>query len=223
MKTTDPPLLDVYHALYAHFGPQHWWPGRTRLEVCVGAILTQHTAWTNVERAISQLKQEKALSLRALRETRSATLAKWIRPTGYYRQKARRLKAFVQLVDREAGGSLTRLFRLDTLRLRALLLSVKGIGPETADSMLLYAGPRPVFVVDTYTRRMLLRHGWVPRAATYDETAERFCATLPRRAALFNEYHALLVALGKQYCRSRPRCEGCPLSDWLPQPGPREF
>jgi len=216
MKSSPRPLRDVYRALYRHFGPQYWWPGKTRLEVCVGAILTQGTAWTNVQMAISRLKQEGALSLAGLRQTRTPTLASWIRPAGYYNQKAHKLKAFVKMVDREAGGSLVRLFRLETGRLRRTLLEVKGIGPETADSMLLYAADRPVFVVDAYTRRMLERHHWLASSSTYDEAAFLFHFALPAEVSVFNEYHALLVALGKAYCRPTPRCEACPLRPWLP-------
>lgn len=212
-----PPLQVVYEKLFEHFGPQHWWPGRTRLEIIVGAILTQNTAWSNVERAIARLRRERCLNFRKLHHTPLETLAEWIRPAGYYRIKARRLRHFTNWVQQTFGGDLRRLFALPTQQMRAALLTVSGIGPETADSIVLYAGERPVFVVDAYTRRFLERHAWIRKGAMYDEIAQLFIRALPRDAQLFNEYHALIVALGKTYCRSRPRCELCPLNVFLPR------
>lgn len=212
-----PPLRAIYDALFRHFGPQGWWPGRTRLEIMVGAILTQNTAWSNVERAISRLRKERALNLRKLHEVPLSVLAEWIRPAGYFRVKARRLREFTTWLMREFRGDLRRLFALPTDELRRRLLAVKGVGPETADSIILYAGQRPVFVVDAYTRRFLERHKWISSKASYDEVAALFVRGLPSDEALFNEYHALIVALGKNYCRSKPRCEQCPLRPFLPR------
>lgn len=222
-KTGQAALLHkVFRVLLGHFGPQGWWPGRTRLEIMVGAILTQNTAWSNVERAISRLRRERALNLAKLHSVSLRRLAGWIRPAGYFRIKARRLRAFTSWIVRNFDHDLRRLFALPTDRLRRELLAIPGIGPETADSILLYAGKRPVFVVDAYTRRILERHGWIEARATYDEVASLFVQQLPRDARLFNEYHALIVALGKTYCRSRPRCEDCPLKLFLPRM-PKKF
>ncbi len=207
-----PPLEAVYRALLREFGPQHWWPGRTRLEICVGAILTQNTAWTNVEHAIRNLRRARALNLTTLHTASLPQLAEWIRPAGCFNVKARRLRAFTGLVADRFGGSLDKLLALPAAELRATLLAVHGIGPETADSMVLYAAGQPVFVVDAYARRFLHRHGWVGARATYDEVAELFTACLPPDAQLFNEYHALIVALGKTFCRPRPLCDKCPLT-----------
>lgn len=209
------PLRKVYEALLHEFGPQGWWPGRSRLEICVGAMLTQNTAWTNVARAIHNLRVAHALNLRALHTVSLEQLAAWIRPAGCFNVKARRLRAFTTLVVGPFGGKLEKLFALPSAELRATLLAVHGIGPETADSMVLYAAEQPVFVVDAYTRRFLRRHGWMGAKTTYDEIAALFTRHLPRDVALFNEYHALLVALGKNFCRPRPLCDRCPLRRWL--------
>ncbi len=205
----------IYRCLYARFGPQHWWPARSRLEMMVGAILTQHTAWENVERAVLRLRREQALSLSVLAEVSLDTLAEWVRPAGYFRVKARRLQAFARFCVARFGTP-GRTFRLPTHGLRTMLLAVHGIGPETADSMLLYAGRRPVFVIDTYTRRMLQRHGWLPAGAEYEQAAAWFTRQLPCDAPLFNEYHALLVRLGKDFCRAQACCMECPLKRFLP-------
>lgn len=209
------PLRKVYDALLRAFGPQGWWPGRTRLEICVGAILTQNTAWANVERAIRNLRKARALNLPTLHNASLEQLAAWIRPAGYFNVKARRLRAFTALVTERFGGKLEKLLGLPAAELRATLLAVHGIGPETADSMVLYAAEQPVFVVDAYTRRFLQRHGWIGAKTTYDEIAVLFTRHLPREVAVFNEYHALIVALGKIFCRPRPLCTRCPLQRWL--------
>lgn len=214
-KRNRPPLEEVYRLLFNQWGPQFWWPGRTRLEIIVGAILTQNTAWTNVEKAICRLRKARALNLRRLHSVDLKTLAEWIRPAGYFNVKARRLRSFTQLMFGRFGGDLRRLFALETPALREVLLSVNGIGPETADSILLYAAGRPAFAVDAYTRRFMMRHGWIGSGATYDDIARVFAAGLPRRVALYNEYHALIVALGKDLCRPKPRCAECPLRSWL--------
>ncbi|NCC51664.1 MAG: endonuclease III domain-containing protein [Spartobacteria bacterium] len=217
MKARRPaPMMEVFEALYTRWGAQHWWPARTDMEMIVGAILTQNTAWTNVERAIARLRREKALSVRVIHHTPAERLAEWIRPAGYFNIKARRLRAFTALVVEQYGGSLRRLFRLPTLPLREALLSVNGIGPETADSILLYAAKRPAFVVDAYTRRVLSRHGWISPRATYDETAAFMCAHIPPGVELYNEYHALIVRLCKEHCKTRPDCSSCPLKQFNP-------
>ncbi|MFH0954379.1 MAG: endonuclease III domain-containing protein [Verrucomicrobiota bacterium] len=215
MSTSRPPLKAIYRALFKTWGSQHWWPGRTRLEVIVGAILTQNTAWTNVEKAIRRLRSRRALDLRTLHTVRLATLGEWIRPAGYFRVKARRLRAFTRMVYARFGGSLPRLLALDTAALRRVLLGVNGIGPETADSILLYAAGRPVFVVDAYTRRFMMRHRWIGAGASYDGIARVFTRGLPRDVSLYDEYHALIVALGKNLCRTKPLCSECPLQRWL--------
>ena len=220
--TRRPPLKSIYDALFRHFGPQYWWPGRTRFEVCVGAVLTQNTSWTNVEKAIRRLKAEKALTVEALHKVPEPILAEWLRPVGYFNLKARRLMAFVAMVVRRFDGSVRKMFAVETEALRRILLDTPGVGPETADSILLYAGGRPVFVVDAYTRRFLVRHGWLQADASYDQIAGLFVRALPADEALYNEYHALIVALGKHYCRSNPKCETCPLKRWLPRGGATE-
>jgi endonuclease-3 related protein len=218
-RQSNPPLREVFDALFERFGPQHWWPGRTRFEMCVGAILTQNTAWTNVERAIANLRAAKVLSPRALHDVDLKSLAERIRPAGYFNVKAKRLRAFTAMLVDDFGGSLDKLFELPTDALRERLLAVNGIGPETADCILLYAARRPVFVVDAYTRRFTSRHGWAHEHTGYDALATIFSNALPRDEKLFNEYHALIVALGKEHCRTKARCEGCPLRKFLPEPG----
>jgi endonuclease-3 related protein len=223
-KTSRPPSLPLakaYTLLMEHWGPQHWWPGETDIEIIVGAILTQNTAWGNVEKAIRRLKEAKALTLAALHEAPQETLAEWIRPAGFFRIKARRIRAFTTMVFEQYGGSLKRLFNETTKTLRNVLLQVHGIGPETADSILLYVGHRPVFVVDAYTRRFLYRHGWIGENESYDRISALFRSQLPADETLFNEYHALIVALGKNYCRPRPKCDVCPLRSLLKPGGPQ--
>ena len=217
-------LPRFYQTLAAALGPMHWWPARTRFEVIVGAILTQNTAWRNVERAISNLRRTRMLTPQALERLPLGKLARLVRPSGYFRQKAKKLKALVRFLRENFSGSLARMFRTPTAELRAKLLAVHGIGPETADSILLYAGNHPVFVVDAYTRRILLRHGLVEEKAGYEEVRQVFESALPRDAKLFNEFHALLVNVGKNWCRpQQPRCDQCPLGPFLvsgPLPAP---
>ncbi len=213
-------LSVFYHALRRRLGPQHWWPAQTPFEVIVGAILTQNTSWANVERAIANLRSASLLQPAALARVRLSRLERLVRPSGYYRQKAKKLKAFVQFLDRDFGGSLDRMFRQPTAALRQRLLAIHGIGPETADSILLYAGNHPVFVMDAYTRRILSRHGLAHPDADYHQAQALFHAELPRQARIFNEYHALLVETGKRWCiKSEPRCGECPLGRFLePKP-----
>lgn len=212
MSTRTAEMLNrFYETLYAAYGPQHWWPGQTPTEVIIGAILTQNTAWRNVERAIEQLQQAGALDFQVLRDMPVENLAELIRPAGTYQVKARRLKGFVQWLWDHYGGDLDRMFATSLPSLREELLSVSGIGRETADAITLYAGNLPTFVVDAYTARILCRHGLIDREADYEEIKDTFESNLPADAMLFNEYHALLVQVGKLHCRPRPRCEGCPL------------
>ncbi len=209
-------LTAFYNDMMREFGPQGWWPGDTRFEVIVGAILTQNTSWTNVEKAIRRLKKERLLSPRRLHALKEKELAELIRPAGYFNIKARRLGHFLAHLFKNHGGSLDRFFSVDSSGLRPELLTINGIGPETADSILLYAGGRPEFVVDAYTKRMLLRHGIIKEDAGYDCIKELFTKNLPRDAALFNEYHALIVRTGKDFCRTRePLCNACPLKGRL--------
>lgn len=206
-----------HRALSLHFGPLGWWPGETPFEVMVGAVLTQNTAWTNVERAIDNLRGAGALTLAAVHGLRHEALAALIRPAGYLHVKARRLKNLVGMVVERYDGDLDRMLGAPTRELRARLLEVEGVGPETADSILCYAGEHPVFVVDAYTRRILSRHGLVADDVGYDEL-QAFCTRrLPRDLATYREFHAQLVHVGKDFCRPRPRCDGCPLERFLPR------
>jgi len=217
--TTNEKLRAFYDAMFAALGPQGWWPGETPFEVVVGAILTQNTNWKNVERAIASLKREGLLDPQALDRIDADRLGEIIRPAGYFRIKARRLKNFMHLLAGRFGGDLDALLALSTPALRETVLSVSGIGPETADSIVLYAAGRPVFVVDAYTARILYRHGLIEGDATYDDLQALFHGVLAEDADLFGEYHALLVAVGKQWCRKRaPLCSGCPLEPLL-EPG----
>ena len=207
-------LLEMHRLLLDYFGNQEWWPGETPLEVMVGAVLTQNTNWTNVEKAISNLKARDLLSLAALNEMSIQTLAEEIRPAGYFNIKAKRLKNLVRFVMERYDGSLEDLANEAITTLREELLSVNGVGPETADSIMLYALEKPVFVVDTYTHRILLRHGMADEQITYHELQELFLDHLPEDRGLFNEFHALIVKTGKDYCRKKPRCSECPLGTW---------
>lgn len=205
-------LMTIYKKLYAEFGPQHWWPGETPFEIAAGAILTQNTNWENVERAIGNLKQGGILSARKMHGLGVEELAYAIRPAGYFNVKARRLKAFVDFLMDRYGGSFKRMGMEETGVLRAGLLGVNGIGPETADSILLYALERPVFVIDAYTRRVLSRHGLIQHDEPYEAFQGLFHSELRPDAKLFNEYHALFVRLGKTHCRPRkPLCDRCAL------------
>jgi len=209
-------LTGYYAALLRRFGPQQWWPARTRLEVILGAILTQNTAWHNATLALGNLRQAGLLSWRGLRAAGLETLEACVRPAGFYRQKASAIRNFADWLDRRHGGSLSRLFSLPADELRRQLLELRGVGPETADAILLYAAERPMFVADAYTRRVLARHGIISAKADYPETQEFLHAHLPREAALFNEFHALLVEVGKKHCAPHsPSCPGCPLEEFL--------
>ena len=236
----------IYETLWSRWGPQHWWPAQSRFEVIVGAFLTQNTNWSNVETALKKLRSGRVLNVRGIRQIPLAELETLIRSSGYFRQKARRLKNFVAFLDQEYGSSLTKMFAQSTAMLREQLLSLDGIGRETADSILLYAGQHPIFVVDAYTRRLAIRHGMAVESATYDDLRVLFerglrrireqcnenklepggAAHLPSRmsvalrsplAQTFNEMHGLIVGVGKKYCfKSDPVCDRCPLKSLLP-------
>ena len=213
MSDTASRVTDVYERLFERFGRQGWWPGDGAFEVIVGAILTQAAAWTNVEKALANLKAAGVLSAVGVASMPEGELAELLRPSGYYNAKARKLKAFVELLEREFGSNLDRMLGCPTEVLRERLLSTYGIGPETADSILLYAAGRAVFVIDAYTRRVFTRLGVAPERDSYEAWQGLFMDSLPAEAGLFNEYHALIVRLGKEHCRREPTCGGCPLLD----------
>jgi endonuclease-3 related protein len=227
-----PHLRRAYRLMRARFGHQHWWPGETPFEVCVGAILTQNTAWLNVERAIANLKAAQVLEPGKLFALPEPKLAELIRPAGYFNVKARRLRAFLRVLVKEYGGDLDRLFAGETAAVRERLLAIHGVGPETADSLLLYAGGHHSFVIDAYTKRIFQRHNWSPKSkvsspkpsASYDELKALCESALDQkqgtaRLDYWQDYHAQLVMVGKHYCRTRaPRCDECPLKPLLPPP-----
>ncbi len=207
-------LLELYHRLYKAYGPQGWWPGETPFEVIVGAILTQQVSWNAVERAIAALKNEGLMDPKTLARVPVERIASLIRPTVYYKQKAKKLKAFLEFLKSHHRSGLKELFALPLPELREELLSVHGIGEETADSIILYAAGKPSFVVDAYTRRILARLGLIEGGETYEKIRTLFMENLPADVQLYNEYHALLVRHGKERCRKRdPRCDGCPLRE----------
>ncbi|NQT90311.1 MAG: endonuclease III domain-containing protein [Candidatus Omnitrophica bacterium] len=204
-------LLKIYNLLYKVYGPRRWWPADGAFEVCVGAILTQNTNWSNVEKAISALKKQKVLSPLAIKKMDSRRLARLIRPCGYYNVKAKRLKSFISFLYKSHGGNLAGMQGLKPRQMREILLGIKGIGPETADSILLYALKKPIFVVDAYTRRLFTCQGLVDDSLGYDEIQSMFMENLPTGSRLFNEYHALIVEHAKRVCKARPRCSHCVL------------
>lgn len=240
-------IFSYYKALLSRYGPQNWWPAQSRFEVIVGAYLTQNTNWTNVEKAISNLRRARALNLKAMRELPLEKLEEMIRPSGYFRQKAKKIRTFIAFLDSRYSGSLDRLFAQPTGKLRAELLELNGVGPETADSILLYSGNHPVFVVDAYTRRIFERHGIVSPKSSYEEirlliegafsgaeagsllvekpgsdprhaVSRMSSASRTALAQHYNEFHALIVRTGNQFCRATPDCAGCPLKNYLPLP-----
>ncbi|MDO8616646.1 MAG: hypothetical protein Q7T33_13075 [Dehalococcoidia bacterium] len=213
-------LLQVHDRLLAAYGPQRWWPGETPFEVIVGAILTQSAAWTNAERALANLRRAGALSPAGLIAIGEGELAALIRPSGFFNAKARSLKALADLLRDRYGGDIGRLLRTPGAPLRTLLLATHGIGPETADAIVLYAAGRPSFVIDAYTRRTFSRLGLTPARDTYEDWRRLFMDNLPADAPLFNEYHALIVRHGKEACRKRPLCARCPLLDLCPTGSP---
>ncbi len=217
-------LQDLYDRLFDAFGPQNWWPAESPFEVIVGAVLVQNTNWQNVRRAIENLRREDLLQPRALYEVAAEELEALIRPAGYFRVKARRLRNVLHLLVERYDGSLEAMFATGLPELREQLLAVNGVGPETADSILLYAGNLPVFVVDAYTHRVLGRHGCIDPEADYHAIQDCFQSELPEDVALYNEFHALLVHVGKHFCRKRrPKCDECPLNVLLPEGGALEW
>ena len=216
LPRTSRTLDRYYETLLARFGPQGWWPARTRLEVILGAVLTQNTAWTNAARAIRRLREAGLLDLRRLRRASQAELEACIRPAGFYRQKAATIRNVIEWLSRAYEGSLHKMFARPPERLREELLAVPGLGPETADAILLYAGGKPFFVADAYTRRILARHALVSPRAGYAAVQEFVHRSLPPNPEIFNEFHALLVEVGKRYCQRREAyCGECPLQDFL--------
>lgn len=211
----------IYRALARAYGRLHWWPARTRFEVIVGAFLTQNTSWKNVELALRNLRRADALNLPAMRRIPQSELEQLIRPSGYFRQKAKRLKTFVAYLDERHAGSLNRMFAQPLERLRPELLELNGVGPETADAILLYAGKLPVFVVDAYAKRVFERHGIVKAGAKYEQVRALVEGALREKekdselADHFNEFHAQLVQVGKEFCGIAAKCEGCPLQPLL--------
>ncbi len=217
------PLDQAYQLMLERHGHQGWWPADTDFEMCVGAILTQNTSWTQVEKALSKLKQHNCLTPHALHEVEPETLAEWIRPAGYFRLKTQRLKAFVGVLVDEYEGEVSCLMAGERSQVRLRLLNIHGIGPETADSMMLYAGGHAIFVVDAYTRRIFSRHGWCHPQAPY-HTLQEICqngiqawqSSSESRVEGWKDYHAQLVQIGKDFCRPRnPKCDLCPLQSLL--------
>ncbi|HQP09925.1 MAG TPA: endonuclease III domain-containing protein [Candidatus Omnitrophota bacterium] len=213
-QVTQAILTAIYARLFQAFGPQQWWPAQTRFEVIIGAILTQNTNWGNVEKALRNLKRAGCLSPQQFRKISLPNLSFLIRPAGYFNVKAKRLKNFISFLFAEYDGRLENMRREDGRILREKLLSVNGIGPETADSILLYAFEKPFFVIDVYTKRMLSRHGFADARADYPALQDLFMDALPHDAAMFNEFHALIVQLGKNHCKPKPLCGACILKDF---------
>ncbi len=208
-----PTLLTVYQRLLKHYGPRHWWPAQTPFEMAVGAILTQNTNWKNVEKAIDNLHAAKVLTPAAMADLARDELENLIRPSGFFRQKSERLQRFCCYLKKNYQGSLEKMLQQPLACVRQELLALKGIGPETADSILLYAGNHLSFVVDAYTGRLFTRLGQLKGDESYTQIRTLFMQHLPAEVALYNEYHALIVAHSKEHCRKRPLCSDCPLSD----------
>jgi endonuclease-3 related protein len=214
-RVTRRTLEAYYRRMVRHFGPTGWWPGDSPFEIAVGAILTQNTAWRNVEQAIANLKRSELLDPRTILECRLDVLEQALRPSGYFRVKAQRLRSFCQHLTTTYGGSMERMAERPQAALRTELLAVHGIGPETADDILLYACGHPVFVVDAYTRRIFARHGLVHSGIGYEDLRAVFESRLPADVAVFKEYHGLIVYVGKDFCRRAPNCAACPLGPSL--------
>lgn len=211
MDTINGRLVEVYDIFYSSYGPQGWWPGDSSFEVCIGAILTQSTSWSNVEKAILNLKRENILSPKCIRDVKEAKLSKLVKPSLYHNVKAKKLKAFIKFLYDEFDGELDALLTLPLPELRIRLLSVWGIGPETADSIILYAAGKPSFVVDAYTKRIFTRLGYLTGDESYAEVKILFEENLPKDAKLYNELHALIVEHAKIHCKVKPDCAECPL------------
>lgn len=210
-------LRRYFDSLYATLGPQGWWPAKSRLEVILGAILTQNTSWQNAALALKNLRKHKLLKLAGLRKASRGEIETLIKSAGFFRQKAGTIRSFLDWLEHRCAGSLAAMFRLPAPVLKNELMMIKGLGPETVDAILLYAGGHPHFVADAYTRRVLSRHGLLPENASYADAQQFLHSTLPPDPGLFNEFHALIVEVGKRHCRrSAPRCQGCPLERFLP-------
>jgi endonuclease-3 related protein len=218
MRRNTQLLMDMYQAMLARFGHRQWWPGDTILEMCVGAILTQNTNWVNVSKALANLKAADCMSIAALHAKPAAALAEIIRPAGYYNIKAKRLKNFIACVYKSSGEDLAGFLNRGVSALREELLSINGIGRETADSIILYAARRPTFVVDAYTCRIFVRHGLISPEDDYEGVKEFFESSLPTDVELWNDYHAQLVEVGKWHCKPVAKCEGCPLEPFPHDP-----
>jgi endonuclease-3 related protein len=210
--STKQRLLDIFQILLSTFGKRNWWPGETELEIIVGAILTQNTSWKNVEKTICNMKANDVLNIESLQSISYQELGEIIKSSGFYNQKANKLKQFIHVIHAKFNKSIGNLHNLDTDALRRILLSVSGIGPETADSILLYALNRPVFVVDAYTKRFLRNHKLYDGSWKYDDVQKYFMVNLPLDTYLFNEFHALIVCLCQNYCKKLPECVLCPLN-----------
>ena len=213
--TTKQKLLNIFQTLLASFGQRNWWPGETELEIIVGAILTQNTSWKNVERAISNMKAHGVLNADTIQSIPIEKLEEIIKPSGFYKQKSERLKRVISILFNDNHKSIENLRLFDTEYLRTLLLNINGIGPETADSILLYAFNRPIFVADAYTKRFVKNHQLYNGNNRYDNVQQFFMENLPRNEYLFNEFHALIVYLCQNYCKKVPECSHCPLKSEL--------
>lgn len=212
----DSKLLLIHKRLSDFFGPLNWWPGDSALEVMIGAILTQNTNWENVSKAIKKIKEKELLNVKALFQIDEQQLSQLIKSCGYYNLKAKRLKNFIRFFYQKYDGLTEKMFKEDWQYLRGELLTVNGIGQETADSILLYAGGKPVFVVDAYTRRIFQRHELVSSENSYGQIQQYFMKNLPEDYRLYNEFHAQIVMVGKKYCkRNNPNCPDCPLSTFF--------
>jgi endonuclease-3 related protein len=209
-------LEEYYRTLLDRFGHQNWWPAESPFEMMIGAILTQNTAWTGVEKAITHLKENDLLNPESISTVNPERLAGLIRPAGYFNQKTKRIQSFTRWFLEKFEGKIERMKEVPFLEMREELLAQNGIGPETADSILLYALRHPTFVIDTYTYRMLHRHGFVGEESSYEEMKTVMEEQLPKEEALFNDFHAQIVRVGKEYCRKKPNCEQCPLKNDLP-------
>jgi len=211
---SDNRISKIYKLLFKRFGPQHWWPAETRFEVIVGAMLTQNAAWSNVKKAIFNLKKAKVLTFDRLLKIDDARLKQLIRPAGYFNIKTKRLKNLLNFIKSNYKGDLRIIRRISIEKIRQELLSVNGVGKETADSIILYAFDKPIFVVDAYTRRVLSRHRLFPSDSSYDEIQAFICSNLKKNVQVYKEFHALIVRLGKEYCKKRkPLCQSCPLRE----------
>ena len=206
-------LLRYFNKMYNHFGPLNWWPGDSPFEVMVGAVLTQNTSWSNVEKAISNLKEKEYLDPYKILDLSLKELAEIVKPSGFFNVKAKRLKSLIYFFVEEYDADIRKMLKDDLFSLRKKLLSVNGIGKETADSILLYALNKPILVIDAYTKRIFSRHGIISEEMDYDDLQSFFMRHLPQDVSLYNEYHAQIVLTGKTYCRKKPLCEKCPLKD----------